>query len=331
MKNGRGFRRLAAAAAAILTCLGSALADGTVIVPASPEPPAPVRDLRPTIAPTAAPDRVVIDHISHPEIYPDFRFSADDALLDIWFPNIRDADEAILMYEGEVWLIDCGDERAAERSLPLLEKLGITKIEKIFNTHPHHDHINGLAITDEAAEVTELLMCFSPDETDSGKKAKKVVEERGITLSGYGHGDVFAMGDGAVTLECWMAGDETLDMNSRSAQIMLRYGQRSMLFMADMEYKGQIDLMTRIDAGQLACDLFKYPHHGKNAMHDEFYEALHAQLAVVTAYKRNDKGQKYLNSRRLPIAYTMKEGVCVHLQTNGAYWLCEYVPADAIK
>ena len=325
------FRRIACTAAALVMTFSAAYAYGENTVMVSPEPPAPERDLRPTAAPTAEPDRIVIDHITYPDIYPDFAFSADDKLLDIWFPSIKDADETILMYDGEVWMIDCGDMRAAERGLSLLKYLGITRISKIINTHPHHDHLDGLAMTDEAAKVAELWMCFPAEETESGMRATETSSERGITLRTYGDGDVLTMGDGAVTLEIWMAQGEQLDMNARSAQVMVRFGQRSMLFMADMEYKGQIALMTQIDPDELACDIFKYPHHGKNAMHDEFFEALHAQLAIVTAYKRSDQGQQYLRSKRMPIAFTAKEGMYLHLQTNGKYWLCEYVPASETK
>ena len=88
------------------------------------------------------------------------RFRLDAKFLHVWFPNIANEDEAIICYDDEVWLIDCGDGRGASRGVKLMRKLGITEIDKLFNTHPHHDHLNGLQIMDEAVPVSELLICY---------------------------------------------------------------------------------------------------------------------------------------------------------------------------
>ena len=102
---------------------------GEEIIPPSPEPPAAKLEIRPTPEPTAVPEETVIDHINHPEIYPKLSFPKDAKLLEIWFPNIRDADEAILVYDGQVWMIDCGDKRMGSRGAVMLRQLGISRID----------------------------------------------------------------------------------------------------------------------------------------------------------------------------------------------------------
>ena len=294
-------------------------------LPDSPEPPPAARTARPTPTPTPVPPTVV-DHVNQPDAWAGFTLDEEADPLEIWFPDIRDADEAILLYQGEVWLIDCGDERGASRAVPLLQALEITEIGKLFNTHPHHDHLNGLAITDDTAKVKELLYCFPSDATTHMLRALGVAEERGIRLKEYRDGDVFAMGDGRVTLTFLQNRDEKLDMNNRSAQTMVKYGERSMFFMADMERAGQAALLEQVGAESLKTDLFKYPHHGKSPMYEPFFEALGAELTVVTCFRgREDSGQIWLNGKRFPSAYTSKAGVYLHLATDGVRWLCEYV------
>ena len=102
----------------------------------------------------------VINRITYPGDYPDFSFSGDDDLLEIWFPIIKDQDAAIFLYQDQVWMLDCGDERAKEEIVPLLRYLGLTRIDRIINTHPHHDHLNGLYSIHEAVPVEELMICF---------------------------------------------------------------------------------------------------------------------------------------------------------------------------
>ena len=71
-------------------------------VPPSPEPPEPAKQGHPTLGPTEIPTQTVIDHVNYPKELRDFRFRRDAKLLEIWFPNIRDADAAILTFDGQV-------------------------------------------------------------------------------------------------------------------------------------------------------------------------------------------------------------------------------------
>ena len=221
------------------------------ILPPTPEPPEAGLWIRPTPAPTEPPADIIVDHIHNPSDHPDYRFPKDAKLLEIWFPNIRDADEAILMYDGQVWMIDCGDERAASRGVLLLKQLGIEKIETLFNSHLHHDHINGLALTDDTARVQEVRICFQPDLTESGLRLIRVAEERQIPIREFKSGDIFTMGDGAVKLLFLKNNESYLDMNNQSAQTLITYGERSILFTADMEAAGHLSHAYLIAA----------PHH----------------------------------------------------------------------
>ena len=299
-------------------------------VPPSPEPPEPAKHGHPTPGPTEKLLETVIDHINYPKENRDFRFSRDAKLLEIWFPNIRDADSAVLTFDGQAYMIDCGDESSAARNIVLLEQIGVDKVDILFNTHPHHDHIKGLALTADAVQFGEVKVCFPLDSTESGLWLKQVAEERKIPISDYQSGDWFTMGkNGEVTLLFLRNYDPMMDMNNQSAQTVVRYKDRSILFTADMEKNGQAQMLKHVDPALLKCDIIKYPHHAKNSMYEDFFNAVGAKLAVVTSLQgRKDAGQKYLVAKRLPAAYTSIKGQFVHLATDGEYWLCEYVSSN---
>ena len=299
-------------------------------LPPSPEPPSANMNGRPTPAPTEVPAETVINHIHNPDLYPDFAFQKDKKLFEIWFPNIRDADAALLLYDGQVWMIDCGDERAAGRCAVLLRQLGIKKIDILFTSHLHHDHVNGLAITNQEAKVGEVRICFDPELTESGKKLIWTAGELGIPVKEYGDGDRFAMGDGAVELLFLKNSEEYLDMNNQSAQTRITFGRRSILFMADMEAPGQEAMINRIGTDLLRCDIVKYPHHAKSDLYTPFFEAMGAKLAIVTSIGgRKDAGQAAMAYRKLPAAFTALNDKFTHLVTDGDYWLCELVAITA--
>ena len=287
---------------------------------------------------------VLVDRISGP--VPELDFSPDARILEIWFPNVLNADEAILIYEGHVWLIDCGDERMGGRGAELLKRLGVTRVEKVINSHPHHDHLNGLKATDMAAKVGELLFCFSADNihhANSLKNFKNALAYAGkndIAVSSYKDGDVLEMGDGAVTMTCYANTEDRLDVNNRSGQILLRYGERTILFMADMEKPGQEAMLERVGSEAFRADLLKYPHHGKSAMADAFLEAVDPKAVIITNKKVEDwKGVRYLKKKQIPYYYTAvykttgktKKPLYLHLATDGKRWVLERVAQDDVK
>ena len=299
-------------------------------VPPSPEPPDPAKQGRPTLGPTEIPAQTVIDHVNYPKELRDFRFRRDAKLLEIWFPNIRDADAAILTFDGQVYMIDCGDEKSAVRTAVLLRQLGIDHIDIMFNSHLHHDHTNGLALTDDVAKVGEVKICFETGSTAAGELLEQVTADRNIPVTMYKSGDWFTMGErGEVTLLFLRNYDPVMDMNNQSAVTVVRYKDRSILFTADMEKNGQAQMLKHVDPALLKCDILKYPHHAKSALYPEFYQVVDPKLAVVTSVAgRRDLGQSFLVANRIPAAYTSVKGQFLHLATDGEYWLAEYVSSN---
>ncbi len=300
----------------------------SVQTPAPPESPIPA-PVHLTPEPTPAPP-AVMDRTKDPLAYASFRFRLDADLLEIWFPNIMNADEALLRYQGQTWLIDCGDNKMGGRGVEMMKKLGVTKIDKLFNTHPHHDHINGLAVTDKAFPVQELLICFDADSTPHMVTALAYAEESGIPVSSYQDGDVFSMGDGRVTLKFYINTDPSLDMNNASAQTLIQFGGRRIMFTADMEKLGQADLAGRVDPKDLQADILKYPHHGKSILDPTYAEAVSPLFAVVTNLDVDWEGTRYLKRMNIPYAVTNREGNYLRLITDGEFWLAEYIPVKTL-
>ena len=329
-------KRLLRAAMILMTVIllpfSAAVTEGTILPP-SPEPPAANGAGRPTPAPTALPEVILIDHVNLPDEYPDFEFRKDRKLLDIWIPNIKDADMAVLAYDGQIWMLDCGDVKSARRGVKMLQQLGITKIDTLLNSHMHHDHIDGLTLVNEAAKVGEIRICFPPDLTQSGLLMIQAAEEHGIPVKEYKDGDRFALGDGAVEMQILKNNEEELDINNQSAVTKITYGKRSILFTADLEWLGQEAMIKRLgdDAGVLKSDILKYPHHGKTALEEEFLRAVNPEAAIITNKTVADwGGVRYLAAKGIPYIYTNQTGVYLHLVTDGEHWIAEQVPQDRV-
>ncbi len=309
----------------ILSLLFLAGASGAEAV-SPPETPAPARI---HIAPEPTPEPPpVLDASRDPSLLDGFRFRLDAQLLHIWFPIIANADEAVIIYGDDVWLIDCGDKGMGLRGVRMMQDIGVTKIDRLFNTHPHPDHLAGLQVTHEAVPVGELLYCFPRDTNESMLDALAYAKTENIPVRAYKDSEVFTMGDGKVSLRFFMNRyDGDLNhINDCSAQTIIEYGSRRILFTADMERAGQEQLLARIDPEEFQADILKYPHHGKSALLEEFYEAVSPSLAIVTNVRVWWNGVNYLEWKQIPYLFTCTSDTYLHLITDGSTWIVERVP-----
>lgn len=289
--------------------------------------PAPVHV---TPAPTPEPPALV-DAATDRDVFENLRFKLDAKVLHIWFPSIKNADEAILVCGDEVFLIDCGDKRAAISGAELLQKLGVTKIDKLFNSHPHHDHLRGLSWTNDAAAVRELLVCFPRDSTPTMIEAMGYAATKKIPVSDFTDGDTFTMGEGEITLTFWCNNDPNLDMNNNSAVTLVKHGERAILFTADVEEPGMEVLLQRIPAENLKADIIKYPHHGHPALTDAFMKAVNPKAAIVTNIEVDWTGLKFLCQKKIPVYLTREGDKVLHLYTDGITWVIEGIPLSQVQ
>ena len=212
--------------------------------------------------------KTVINRINAPDVSADFAFAEDTDLLEIIFPQILDCDAAFLRCGGETMLIDCATSGQARRILNMFKQLGITHVDKIVNTHPHADHIGGFAELIKEITVDELWLCFPAEETVHCANAIKAAERAGVTVRMFGDGDTLTLG--TATMQVWMLDKpEYTRLNDRSAQIMLTFGQRKMLFAADLEQKGQNGLIAKVGAEMLKADVLKYPQKPRPLIHTD--------------------------------------------------------------
>lgn len=269
--------------------------------------------------------KTVINHINHPDDEPDFAFAEDAEVLEIIFPQILDCDAAFLRCGGETMLIDCATEGQAKRILNMFKQMGITHVDRVINTHPHADHLNGFVELIKEVTVDELWLCFPATETKHAQNAINAAERAGIPVKYFGEGDVLTLG--TATMQVWMLEKpDYTRLNDRSAQILLTYGERKMMFAGDLEQRGQNGLVEKVGAEALDADVLKYPHHGLQALTTAYYEAVSPELCIITCNQRTTDGKTYVKRNGIDTVWTVPG--FVHLTTDGQTWLCDLIVSD---
>lgn len=267
--------------------------------------------------------QVLIDRISDPDAAADFAFAEDAPLLEVIFPQILNCDAILLRCGGELVLIDCATQGQAKRIINMCNQLGITRIDRVINTHPHEDHIGGFQNLIREVEVGELWICFPADYNEHMVKAVSCAERAGIPVVSYADGDVLTIG--GATVQVWKLEGKLSEMNDCSAQLYVTFGQRTILLAADLQRAGQVRYVEWKGAA-LDADVLKYPHHGLEKLDDSYLAAVSPLYVLVTNNQRSTDGKKYILRNGLPCAWTVPGFIT--MTTDGTTWVADRIPSD---
>jgi competence protein ComEC len=177
--------------------------------------------------------------------------------------------------------------------LGYLKRRGYRSVDLLLNTHPHGDHVGGLAPILRALHVDAIA---DSGQTYGGRAFNDGLHEaaaRGVPVRVVRCGDRWASGDGVtftVLSPCGaLLADGTNDVNENSVVGMLRYGAFRMVFTGDAGFETESRLLSR--GVDLHADVLKVGHHGSAyASSREFLAAVGARVALISDGRHNTFG-----------------------------------------
>jgi len=199
----------------------------------------------------------------------------------IHFFSVGEGDAALVTTPaGASILIDGGPD--PEQVATKLSALGVKRLDVAIASHPHADHIAGFPAVFARFPVGLLLEPGCPDPSPIYANLLLAAHEEDIPVRHPRTGDALTVGD--VHLEvlspsgCF-TGTES-DANNDALVIMIEHGEDRVLFATEPEEPAQ---QAMLDAeADLGAEVLKVPHHGAAASLPEFFEAVDAELAVVS-------------------------------------------------
>jgi competence protein ComEC len=150
----------------------------------------------------------------------------------------------------------------------------------VFVSHPHPDHVVGLAAVADALPIDAVL-----SNGDAGEGAAAEVLER-LSPRPLAPGDGWARA--GVRFEVLGGPRAGLAGNDASLVLRVAYGETAILFPGDLEEAGEAAAVAR---GGLAADVVKVPHHGsRGSSTPAFAATVGARFAVVSVGRGNRFG-----------------------------------------
>ena len=230
--------------------------------------------------------------------------------------------------EGHAMVLDCagvGREPTPDLLFRLCDALGVTRLDIAFNTHPHRDHINGFAELLSKIPADEYLSTFPLDSDKYQRQLIHQLRELSIPIRVCEAGEVLKLGSAQLETYRYMG---TKNTNDRSMVVHIRYGDRSILFTADIGLTAQRVLATE-NAEHFKSDILKLPHHG--GISPQLLDAVSPELCFVSngPTSRDVKLQKTaVLKRNIPLYFTSRQPLV--LLTDGKIWEAQQWPADSL-
>lgn len=214
--------------------------------------------------------------------------------LEVYFFDVGQGDsELIRLPGGENILIDAGTSSTEDELVGELRSLGAETLDLVVATHPHADHIGGMAAVIDAFDVRQVVMPrISESDTPTTKTYENLLQsiaDKGLTITPAEPGDELLSSGGAVLTVLAPNGEDYGDLNNYSVVLRLTYGEDSFLFTGDAEEASEEEMLS-LD-WPLTATVLKCGHHGsETSTSPSFLDAVSPQYAVISCGVDNDYG-----------------------------------------
>lgn len=210
----------------------------------------------------------------------------------VHYINVGQGDCSLIQIENKNILIDAGPNDAANSVVNYLNSAGVKGLDLIIATHPHEDHIGGMAKVIRKFPVKIMYaprkISYTEDFNDmvAALRSKKMKIHVAIVT---GMEQVLLKGSD-YELKILAPLHENYDeVNNYSVVCKLQYKNTSFLFTGDAESPVEDELLQK--GSDIKADVLKVAHHGSRySSTQEFINKVSPKIAVISCGKNNDYG-----------------------------------------
>lgn len=247
------------------------------------------------------------------------------------------ADSFLLEQNGETCLVDCGTRSTGKDVVKYLKDKGITKIDYLFGTHPHDDHMGGMYDVITNFEIGKVIIPKVKDGTVTTNwylKLMKELKQNSYNIEYVSLGTIYQLGQATINV-IGPINEPDENKNNYSTVLKVSFGEMDIIMTGDAEKKVEQDI---IESGiNLDAEILKVGHHGSDTSTSEaFLDAISPDYALIST----EVGNKYdhpikvtmdnLKSRNIEVYRTDENGTVVaHITTEDVSFDCQ--PGDYLS
>ena len=198
--------------------------------------------------------------------------------------DVGQADSFLFVQNDKVALIDCGTRETGEDVVKYLKKLGIEKIDYLFGTHPHDDHMGGMYDVITNFEIGKIILPkikTGEVTTNWYLKLMKEIKNGDYEVENPKVGTIYELGDADMKVIGPLSEPED-NLNNYSTVLKVSFGKMDVIMTGDAESSVEKEILSlgeNIDA-----EILKVGHHGSNTSNTKkFLDTISPDYALISA------------------------------------------------
>ena len=207
--------------------------------------------------------------------------------LNVHFLDVGQADATFIeLPNGETILIDAGTEENGAEIVSYIEAMGYDSITYLVATHPHADHIGGMAYVVDQLDIGMVYMTNATTTTQTYYELLTAIRNKSLTILTAKAGVSMINTGGLEVIMLAPNNNAYDDLNNYSAVVKITNDSNAFLFMGDAERESENEITS-----DLSADVLKVGHHGSNSSTGQtFLNEVSPEYAVISLGADNDYG-----------------------------------------
>lgn len=222
-------------------------------------------------------DNKVIDNLNHMKVH---------------YIDVEEGDSIFIELPNEkAMLIDAGEAVEGKKVINYIKQLGYSNIDYVVGTHPHTDHIGGLAQVINGFDVGKIYMPKVISTSKTYEKLLNTISMKGLKIQTARAG-VNIINENNLLIDIIAPNNDSYsDLNNYSVVIKITYKNRKFIFMGDAEMISENEILTDVTA-----DVVKVGHHGSNTSSGQnFVDRVNAKYAIISVGSDNNYNHPNMN------------------------------------
>lgn len=191
--------------------------------------------------------------------------------------------------DNKIMLIDAGNPQDGDSIVNIIKNKGFNRVDFLFATHPHADHIGGMQSVVESLNIGTIYMPRVEHTTQTFLGLLTAIEQKGYKVKTAKVG-VNIINTQDLKLDIVAPNSDFYnDLNNYSAVIKLTYKDVTFLFCGDAERVSENEMIA--SGYDLSADVLKVGHHGSTSASSlSFLKQVNPKYAIISCGKDNSYG-----------------------------------------